>query len=104
MNDQNHVTWQRCSDVHELKDRWREFSSVPVACLQWGYYDLLELPLEDSFRVMLHFDTHTCSVTSPRVSGDIGFFTQMQIFFEMADVANFIEKCKADYHAILMQR
>ena len=77
---------------------------LPVACLHWGYHDLLELPLEDSFRVIVDFNSHSCSVTSPGESGDIGFFTQMQIFFEMADVANFVEKCKTDYHAKLMQR
>jgi hypothetical protein len=96
-NIQEQVKWKRCSNTHELKARWSEFSSLRVAHLQWGYHDLLESPLEDSFRVIIHFDTHTCSVTSPGDSSDIGFFTQMQIFFEMADVANFVEKCNTDW-------
>jgi hypothetical protein len=90
------VNWQRCSNLQELQTRWTEFEKQQSVYLHWGYYQLLELSLDDSFRVILHFDTHSCGVISPKNN------RWMQIFFEMEDVVNFVQKCLTDYESALL--
>ncbi len=96
------IHWQRCSAVYELKEKWNEFQKQSFSGSVYLHWGLCEFPLKDCFRVLLQFDTHSCSVTSPGKSGDIGFFTHMQIFFSVEDVMEFIQKCELDYNKILM--
>jgi hypothetical protein len=90
------VNWQRCSDVHELQARWTEFEKQQSVYLHWGYHQLSKLSLEDSFRVIIHFDTHSCSIISPKNN------RWMNIVFGMEDVMNFVQKCLMDYETELL--